>query len=152
MTIDKSFLFKYLLFLMKFEHRSWFDSGNLRRVSGIFSKITLVHSKEKDESYHSFVVKILTKSLHKGGVRRILHTGAVFKIFFRLVHFAFKCTYNKVFAATAKVIILSYKSRAVSNFYVTEFEIWLVFSRLANTGGFHLYLFPFNFPFIYISI
>ena len=36
-----------------------------------FSKITFlksVHSKEKDEVCHNFIVKIFTKSLHRGGV------------------------------------------------------------------------------------
>jgi hypothetical protein len=40
-------------------------------AQGIFSKITFlksVHSKEKDEVCHSFLVKIFTKSLQRGGV------------------------------------------------------------------------------------
>jgi hypothetical protein len=51
------------------------DLGDLRRGSegdqGFFSKITflkLVLSNEKDEVCHSFLVKIFTKSLHRGGV------------------------------------------------------------------------------------
>ena len=40
-----------------------------------FSKITFlksVHSKEKDEACHSFLVKIFTKSVHRGGVEMLL--------------------------------------------------------------------------------
>jgi hypothetical protein len=40
-------------------------------AQGIFSKITFlksVNSTEKDEVCHSFLVKIFTKSLHRGGV------------------------------------------------------------------------------------
>ena len=47
------------------------DLGVFRRggAQGIFSKITLsVRSNEKDEVCHSFLVKIFTKSLHRGGV------------------------------------------------------------------------------------
>ena len=56
---------------MKFEHRSSFALGDLRRGSGIFSKVTFlksVHSKEKDEACLGFVVKFFSKSLHRGGV------------------------------------------------------------------------------------
>ena len=40
-------------------------------AQGIFSKITFlksVHSKEKDEACLGFLVKIFTKSVHRGGV------------------------------------------------------------------------------------
>ena len=65
-----SFHIDFLLFLvsMKFEHRSTFDLGALR---DFFSQITFlksVHSKEKHEACIGFVVKIFTKSLHRGGV------------------------------------------------------------------------------------
>ena len=39
-------------------------------AQGIFSKITFlksVHSNQKDEVCHSFLVDIFTKSLHRGG-------------------------------------------------------------------------------------
>ena len=59
---------------MKFEHRSSFALGDLRRGSGIFSKVTFlksVHSKEKDEACLGVVVKFFTKSLHRGGVMNV---------------------------------------------------------------------------------
>ena len=46
-------------------------SATSEGAQGIFSKITFlksVRSNEKDEVCHSFVVKIFTKSLHRGGV------------------------------------------------------------------------------------
>jgi hypothetical protein len=51
-------------------------------AQGIFSKITflkLVHSKEKDEACLGFLVKIFTKSVHRGGVsyRQTRHSNIV---------------------------------------------------------------------------
>ena len=46
-------------------------SATSEGAQGIFSKITFlksVHSNEKDEVCHSFLVNIFTKSLHRGGV------------------------------------------------------------------------------------
>ena len=50
-------------------------SATSEGAQGIFSKITFlksVHSNEKDEVCHSFVVEIFTKSLHKGGVPTLM--------------------------------------------------------------------------------
>ena len=47
-------------------------SASSEGAQGIFSKITFsksVHSNEKDEVCHSFLVEIFTKSLHRGGVK-----------------------------------------------------------------------------------
>jgi hypothetical protein len=47
-------------------------SATSEGAQGFFSKITflkLVLSNEKDEVCHSFLVKIFTKSLHRGGVQ-----------------------------------------------------------------------------------
>ena len=52
-------------------------SATSEGAQGIFSKITFlksVRSNEKDEVCHSFVVKIFTKSLHRGGVVLYLPT------------------------------------------------------------------------------
>ena len=47
-------------------------SATSERGKGMFSKITFlksVHSSKKDELCPGFEVKILTKSVHRGGVR-----------------------------------------------------------------------------------
>jgi hypothetical protein len=46
-------------------------SATSEGAQGIFSKVAFlksVHSKEKDEACLGFLVKIFTKSLHRGGV------------------------------------------------------------------------------------
>jgi hypothetical protein len=49
-------------------------SATSEGAQGIFSKITFlksVHSKEKDKACLDFLVKIFTKSVHRGGVAEL---------------------------------------------------------------------------------
>ena len=53
-------------------------------AQGIFSKITFsksVRSNEKDEVCHSFLVKIFTKSLHRGGVPHQFNLSVFLRIY-----------------------------------------------------------------------
>ena len=58
-----------------FEFRGYLTSATSATsegAQGIFSKVTFmksVHSNQKDEVCHSFLVEIFTKSLHRGGVK-----------------------------------------------------------------------------------
>ena len=81
-------------------------------AQGIFSKITFlisVCSNEKDVVCHSFVVKIFTKSLHRGGVladsmvsARIRFVKAVSKIYALYKMFLFNVKNLKIYQYEVK--------------------------------------------------
>ena len=64
---------KAVTYLIFFIGTFWVStSASSEGAQGFFSKIIFsksVRSNEKDEVCHSFLVKIFTKSLHRGGVR-----------------------------------------------------------------------------------
>merc|ERR1712051_359386 len=99
-------------------------SATSERSKGMFSKITFlksVHSSEKDELCPGFKVKILTKSVHRGGV--------FFKLAVRLrtseasknqdlCHYC-RCT-SKLFSI--RITFRTYGTTLLTNFFEEFFE------------------------------